>query len=301
MAGPGLSERLKDLLDETRLVMLGTQVLLGLQYRVAFAQTFSFLRPFYRIMDGFALLLILVASGLLLATPALHRIAVNGRASTFMLGRGSAHLRWALLPISVALGLDIAIGFAPVTASTWAMLAGAVFISASLGAWYGIPLFAKQSAEVQMPDEEEQPLEARLVQALTELRVILPGAQALFGFQFAAILTQAFENLPDVSKWVHLASLSAVAASVIMLMAPAAYHRLAAHGNPEERVLRYTGRMMLCSLGTLSLGMVGDAYVTVRLITEAQWLALAVALIALVGFWTMLYAIPLAERCRRAA
>jgi hypothetical protein len=35
--------------------------------------------------------------------------------------------------------------------------------------------------------DREQSLEVRIEQALTELRVVLPGAQALFGFQFAAV------------------------------------------------------------------------------------------------------------------
>jgi hypothetical protein len=73
---------------------------------------------------------------------------------------------------------------------------------------------------------------------LTELRVVLPGAQALFGFQFAAVLTESFTQLPVVLKGVHLASLSVVAAAVVMLIAPAAYHRIAAAGNAEEGVLR---------------------------------------------------------------
>ncbi len=33
---PSTEERLKDVLDETRLAMLGTQLLMGLQYRAAF-------------------------------------------------------------------------------------------------------------------------------------------------------------------------------------------------------------------------------------------------------------------------
>ena len=38
---PDIETRLKDLLDETRLAMLGTQLLLGLQYRAAFADAFN--------------------------------------------------------------------------------------------------------------------------------------------------------------------------------------------------------------------------------------------------------------------
>jgi hypothetical protein len=40
MATPEIEDRLKDLLDETRLVMLGTQLLFGLHYQAAFSKAF---------------------------------------------------------------------------------------------------------------------------------------------------------------------------------------------------------------------------------------------------------------------
>jgi Family of unknown function (DUF6328) len=171
---------------------------------------------------------------------------------------------------------------------------GALFL------WYALPLYRAMDRhrESDMQDEK-QSLEARIVQALTELRVILPGAQALFGFQFAAVLTTRFGRLPAVSKGVHLVSLALVTIAVVMLIAPAAYHRIAAGGNAEEGVLRYAVYMMLPAVGLLALGMVGDAYVTVRLILESHAWALVVALLALVAFVSLLYLIPLMARSRR--
>jgi hypothetical protein len=57
--------------------------------------------------------------------------------------------------------------------------------------------------------------------------------------------------------------------------------------------------MMLPAQGLLALGLVGDAYVTTQLIFESQAAALAVAIIALVAFASLLYGIPLAARRRR--
>jgi hypothetical protein len=67
----------------------------------------------------------------------------------------------------------------------------------------------------------DTPLHVKIEQLLTEARVVLPGAQALFGFQLAIVLTRAFEQLPKVSIVVHAASLFLVALAVMMLMAPA--------------------------------------------------------------------------------
>ena len=69
-----------------------------------------------------------------------------------------------------------------------------------------------------------------------------------------------------------------------MLIAPAAYHRIAAGGNAEEGVLRYAIGMMLPGEGLLALGIVGDSYVTVRKITENQSLALGTSVAAAFGF-----------------
>jgi hypothetical protein len=114
-------------------------------------------------------------------------------------------------------------------------------------------------------------------------------------------LTESFERLPFGSKVVHLASLAAVAITIILLIAPAAYHRLAAHGHAEERVLRYTSHMMLWALGLLSIGLVGDAYVTVRKISQMPLLAAVIALLALLGFIAVLYLIPLTARHNNSA
>jgi hypothetical protein len=147
-------------------------------------------------------------------------------------------------------------------------------------------------------EDKQQSLQTRIEQILTELRVVLPGVQALFGFQFTATLTQRFDHLSDASKIVHFASLGVVGLAVILLIAPAAYHRIAAGGAVEERVLRYAVRMMIPSQGLLALGIVGDTYVTMRLIFDSAALAIVVAAVALVGFAVLLYAVPLAARRR---
>src|ERR1700709_2821491 len=116
---PAIEARLKDLLDETRLAMLGTQLLMGLQYNAPFWPGFEPLPDAFRWLDGVALLLILATAALLLATPAYHQIAEGGHATGRMLERASGNLKAAFLPLSLALGIDVAIGFVS-TAAPWA-------------------------------------------------------------------------------------------------------------------------------------------------------------------------------------
>jgi hypothetical protein len=110
------------------------------------------------------------------------------------------------------------------------------------------------------------------------------------------VLTASFGRLPIMLKGVHIASLGLVAAAVVMLIAPAAYHRIAAEGNAEESVLRYAVRLMLAAQGLLAAGLIGDAYITVQLVFESQIVALFVSLIALLTFVSFLYLLPLVAR-----
>ena len=84
---------------------------------------------------------------------------------------------------------------------------------------YG-PGFSLRKKRKALPPESETSLKTKIEQLLTEARVIIPGGQALLGFQFVATLTKAFDNLPDEMKWLHAAALAAVALSVLLLKPP---------------------------------------------------------------------------------
>lgn len=298
---PPIEARVKDLLDETRLAMLGAQLLLGLQFRAAFSPGFKQLPAVLQMLDCLALLAMLSTVALLLATPAFHQIAEHAHATSRFVERASGTLKAALLPLTLALGIDVAIGLQSTAGGLAAGVFAGVFVGGAILIWYVVPTIVARhrTREENRMEDKQQSLEARIVQALTELRVILPGAQALFGFQLSAVLTESFEKLTGTSKTVHLVSMVLVVVAIILLIAPATYHRIAAGGNAEESVLRYTVRMMLPAEGLIALGLAGDAYVTVRMITESKVLAAGLTLLVTVGFAVLLYGLPLAARRTR--
>src|SRR5205823_11846413 len=95
-------------------------------------------------------------------------------------------------------------------------------------------------------------------QLLTEARVIIPGAQALLGFQFAVTLTRAFEQLPPHAKLVHAIALLCVALTVILLMAPAALHRLSFGGEDAPEFLTIGSAFVIAAPVPLALGIALD-------------------------------------------
>jgi len=133
---------------------------------------------------------------------------------------------------------------------------------------------------------------------LTEARVLLPGAQALLGFQLSILLTEGFARLPQSSKIVHSAALLSIALAVILLMAPAAFHRITFHGASTERMHRLGSGLLLTAAVPLALGIVLEMYVAVTKALDTPALGVAAALVAagvLTGLWLLA---PLLIRAR---
>jgi hypothetical protein len=136
----------------------------------------------------------------------------------------------------------------------------------------------------------------RIDYALTESRVMLPGAQALFGFQLLVPLMKSFETLPVMARTVHFAALALVAMAVVLLITPAAIHRIAFEGADDARFLHLASRFVTAALIPLALGVASEMYVAgVRLLPGSPavaWTAVAAACV-LIGLW---YALPLGLR-----
>jgi hypothetical protein len=123
---------------------------------------------------------------------------------------------------------------------------------------------------------------------LTEARVLLPGVQALLGFQLAVMLTDGFGTLPFALKLVHALALGSIALSVILLMAPAAFHRISFGGANTEEFNRLGSALVITAAVPLAIGIAGDLYVAVTKAFEAQSAGIAAALAAavvLAGLW----------------
>ena len=199
------------------------------------------------------LLLLLAVVGLVMLPAARHRIVERGQDTPGMLLFTKWCLRLALLPLALAIGIDLFTAGAQVGGNRVgaAISGGAVLLSIAL--WYGIVVL-REPREKEEEDVKETPLEEKIVQVLTEARVVLPGAQALLGFQLAMMMMESFEKLPQSSKIVHLVSLCFIAATTILLIAPAAFHRLVERGEDTERFHSFASAMVVLAMITLAPG-----------------------------------------------
>jgi hypothetical protein len=64
-------------------------------------------------------------------------------------------------------------------------------------------------------------------EAIEEARMVLPGIQALFGFQLIAVFNERFKELTEDERLIHFSATVLVTIAIALIMTPAAYHRLA--------------------------------------------------------------------------
>ncbi len=297
-----LSGKIKLGLDETRILVLGAQVLVGFQFRGVFTDGFDRLPDLSRHLDAAALLLMILTLALLIL-PGLHQRVVEQGFDSAGLYRFTGRVATlALGPFSVSLGLDIGITTERLWGAAGGIAAGAATGLFAIGFWYGLEAAQMRSSgrkeramSAGQSDKLEDPgLHERINQMLTEARVILPGAQALLGFQLAIVLSQSFEKLPPAVKSIHGAALLLVGVSIVLLMAPAAYHRLVYAGEDSEGFLRIGSLFVTWSTVPLALGLAADVYVVCTKIFASNVAAAAAGLAVLallIGLW---HALPLA-------
>lgn len=143
-------------------------------------------------------------------------------------------------------------------------------------------------------DRGDQPLSLAdsAMHLLNEGRMVLPGIQALFGFQLVAVFNQGFaQRLSPAEQALHLAATVLVAIAVALVMTPAALHRQLEPRGVSDLFVRISSLLLLWSMAPLAVGVSVDLYLVARVILGARGpaLAIAVGLLAVyVGLWFVL-------------
>jgi uncharacterized protein DUF6328 len=94
------------------------------------------------------------------------------------------------------------------------------------------------------PQDEQvkERLEREHGELLEELRALIPGAEVLFGFLLAIRFTGQFTDLNAVQRYVYYGTLVSTAVSLVMLLAPSAYHRLRFREGDKDMLVRKGNR-----------------------------------------------------------
>jgi hypothetical protein len=298
-----LSQKIKDALDETRILVLGAQVLVGFAYRGVFQQGFQQLPPLLKALHTTGLGLMLIVLMLLMLPAAYHQISQRGEDTADLREFVTVVAGLALLPFAIAMGLGIFVTTAGVVGQTPSIALGGGTVCAALICWYGLELAGRHNhQEAPMSDEQSQgktKIEDKIVQVLTEARVVLPGVQALLGFQFITIWSDSFKDLAQSAKLIHVGALLAIALTTIFLMTPAAYHRLVEDGEATEHFHRFASHMLLLALVPLAFGLSADFFVVVEKVTSSFPIAITLSAATLCAFLGLWFGLTLALRLRK--
>ena len=121
------------------------------------------------------------------------------------------------------------------------------------------------------PARREERQELKLSEAaqtlLDECRMVLPGIQALFGFQLIAVFSTGFEkNLGHGEQVAHLGAIGLVAIAVAMIMTPAALHRQAGGRQVTATFIRLSTRLLVWSMLPLAVSICVEFYLIAHVI-----------------------------------
>jgi hypothetical protein len=302
MAKP--EEKSQEALNESRILVLGTQVLLGFQYSAALEPAFAKLSLASKYLELIALTLLMIAFGLFVSPAPSHLLAWSGEDGSSLQTFVTSVVEIALLPFAAVLAIDVYLSASVGAGFAAGSILGAVTFTCAMFCWYGLEAIHVRTSgyqnrsrarrtEVSKNEHGIPSTEEKIQHAMTDTRVVLPGAQALLGFQLVAVLLGGFEDLPTSSKYVHIASLVLITLSTILLMMPAAYHRLVEDGEPSEHFYSVVKRAILASMIPLGAGISGDFFVVTRKVSGSLPFAYASTILLLSAFYLLWFALPL--------
>ncbi len=127
--------------------------------------------------------------------------------------------------------------------------------------------------------------------------MVLPGVQAVLGFQLIAVFNQRFQELSAGEQLLHLAAFLLMALAMGMVMTPAAYHRQVERGRVSRRFIDLSSTLLTFAMLPLIAGVCLDTYLIARLILNEQEPAMIVAAATALVLACLWYGLPAV--CRR--
>jgi hypothetical protein len=288
--------------NEANILRLGAQLLLGVQLQETLDAGFQDLPALLQRLHLGATIMLLAGFGLLVAPLMFNRIVEEGLPSEELHAFTARAISLASAPFVLSLGVDFDIVTTKAGSERTGTIAGLVTVGVGLAMLYGwyLPglrnraaIAAHKEQEAMKDKDSVEPgggasLNEKIMYALMETQMVLPGVQVLIAFQGGTALSKGFEQLPQVSKGVFVVTLALLSFTMLLLMMPATYHRYVEQGEATERFHRFTSRILLWSMVPFGLGMCGNLFVVLYKITgslAASAIAAAVINVGLYLFW----------------
>src|SRR5881409_2860316 len=130
-----------------------------------------------------------------------------------------------------------------------------------------------------MPGEgPKERVDRELIELLNELRVALPGVQVLFAFLLVVPFSNGFPKLSDLQRDVYVVAFLCTAVSTVLLLAPAAYHRLRFRQQDKERMLFTANKFAITGFAFLALAMCAVVFLISDVFFNLAWVGVIVGI-----------------------
>src|SRR3984893_749151 len=148
------------------------------------------------------------------------------------------------------------------------------------------------SGEYHVTKSRPASLEEETRTVIEEARMVLPGIQAVFGFQLIAVFNNGFNNLRPSEQVLHLAALLLVAVAIALIMTPASFHRIAEKGIVSRRFVELGSRLLALAMLPLMFGLSIELFIVARLILQNVSFSAVIAAALLLLFSSLWYVFP---------
>jgi hypothetical protein len=140
-------------------------------------------------------------------------------------------------------------------------------------------------------------LDRELIELLNELRVMLPGVQALFAFLLIVPFSERFSSTTRSERVAYYIAFAAAALCSILFITPSVYHRVQFRQHDKEELLRVGNGLVIAGTVVLGIGIAASIYVVTGFLVD-DVLALIASLIAFLLLSMLWWGLPLTRRLR---
>jgi hypothetical protein len=133
-------------------------------------------------------------------------------------------------------------------------------------------------------------------EAIEEARMVLPGIQALFGFQLIAVFNERFQQLPQPEQNFHFAAILLIALAIAIIMTPAAYHRQVEPGSVSPYFVRLASRLVTAAMVPLMLALCIEVYLLGHMAVKSMAAGIASAGLLFAVLFTLWFVFPAVKR-----
>jgi hypothetical protein len=155
----------------------------------------------------------------------------------------------------------------------------------------------RRSSSDSSGESHKERVDRELIELLNELRVALPGVQFLFAFLLIVPFQQTRDQLTDFQRDLYFVALLAAAVATVLLIAPAAQHRILFRQKDKDKLLRRSNVYAVAGLIVLGLAICAAILLVVDVLFSLAlaWVAAGAIAVMLAIAWVV---VPFWRRSR---